>query len=746
MQKTSADNPTSRAYMKLQPIITNVQTGVLSAVVEVLGVIAFAALIFSGPLAAHLSTGIVLLLISTTIVGLVGALGSSYPGMIVSLRTPMIPVLAAMVAAITATMTAAGRESDLLGTTIATLGITSIVTGLALVLLGRFGLGRLVRYFPYPVMAGFFAGTGAYLFIGGLSVAADQPFGSEHLSAWLVPGTLQQWGSALVFGAAFYVLQRRWNHWLVAPLFLLLGLAMFHVLVWSSGLTLEEAAAMSWLPRLSASPASLLSFDFSHLLSAHWPTVAAQAGSIGAVAVLCAVLLLLDVAAIEIAVNREIESNRELKVAGVANVACGLVGGCPGVQSLTDTAFVSSLGGDRRLMGFVRVACFVLAGVAGVGLVAMFPMFLLGGFLVYVGVDFLWRWGWEIRRELAPTDYLVVLLILLVCVWQGILPGILFGLVMSVALFALTYSRLSSIKSELTGRDYASHIERAPEIREILDRDGDRILILRLQGVIFFGTAGDLMSTIRARLAPADGPSPDYLVLDLQHVDLIDASGVRSFSRLAQITESHGVSVVVAGHRGKVRRQLEDIGFFAEPEAAALVHRLQFSQLNEGVAWCEDRLLDRRGVSELGAASTLEGRLTKLLGDRDAARCMAPFFQRQEHAAGSWLARQGEPGGSLYLVDSGVVSVVIDTEEGETHVVRVYTSGAVLGEMAVYMEGPRTASLRIDAPSVLFRLDADELQRLQLRHPEAAGRFHASIVRMIATRLECTTRELRRHL
>ena len=134
--------------MKLQPIITNVQAGVLSAVLEVLGVVSFAALIFSGPLAAHLATGVVLLLISTTVVGLVGTLGSSYPGMLVSLRTPMIPVLAAMVAAIAATMTDQGREADLLGTAIATLGVTSIVSGLALGLLGRFSLGRLVRYFP----------------------------------------------------------------------------------------------------------------------------------------------------------------------------------------------------------------------------------------------------------------------------------------------------------------------------------------------------------------------------------------------------------------------------------------------------------------------------------------------------------------------------------------------------------------------------------------------------------------------
>ena len=323
-------------------------------------------------------------------------------------------------------------------------------------------------------MAGFFAGTGAYLVTGGLSIAADQPVAWEHLSAWFSSETLPQWGSALGCGVAFYVIQRRRDHWLVAPLVLLLGMATFHVLVWSSGLTLEEAAASGWLPRLSASPVSLLSFDFGHLLSVHWPSVAAQAGSIGAVAVLCAVLLLLDVAAIEIAVDREIESNRELKVAGVANVACGLVGGCPGVQSLTDTALTSSLGGDRRLTGFVRVVCFVLTGVAGVGLVALFPMFLVGGLLVYIGIGFSGNGGWEARKELPSADYLVALLILAVCVWEGLIAGILFGLVASVVLFAITYSRLSSIKSELTGRDHAGHIERAPEVREILDRDGDR--------------------------------------------------------------------------------------------------------------------------------------------------------------------------------------------------------------------------------------------------------------------------------
>ena len=48
-------------------------------------------------------------------------------------------------------------------TVIAAFMVTTLVTGLFL-LLGRLKLGNLVRYIPYPVTGGFFAGIG-YIFV-----------------------------------------------------------------------------------------------------------------------------------------------------------------------------------------------------------------------------------------------------------------------------------------------------------------------------------------------------------------------------------------------------------------------------------------------------------------------------------------------------------------------------------------------------------------------------------------------------
>lgn len=728
--------------MKFQKNIENILAGIIRGILAIFATIALAALIFSGPLVEYLSTGIVLLLISTVVIALGGTLGSGYPGIIVALRSATIPIFSAMAAKIAVTMAAQGQEADVLATVIAAFGITSIVTGLVLVLVGQFGLGRLVRYFPYPVAGGIFAGGGFSLFAGGVSVA--QPIPWNDLAIWFSPEIIQQWAPPLIFGVFLYVVKRQWNQWFVIPILLLLGFAVFYTLLWLSGQALEAARDSGWLLELSDFPTLFPVFDFDDLSRVHWLTVAGQAGNIGAIVMVCVILLLIDVTAIEILVNRELNPNRELKVAGVANLACGLCGGCAGVQSLPDTALFYMSGGDRRLAGFAFVACILTVAFVAINFISMFPVFIVGGLLVYIGIDFLLQWVWMARKELPTSDYIVVLLILTVCIWQGLLEGIVFGLLLSVILFVINYSRLTSIRSEYTGRDRISHIERDPEIREILDHESDCILIMEVQGALFFGTAGDLMGVIREKLTSPAGLRLKYLILDLRHVVFMDTSSVTLFSRLAQVTENHGVSVVITGHDERMGEQLEGIGFFTKPTSR--VHRCQFSQLNEGIAYCEDRILDDQKALRLAGTDTLEGRLGKMLGDEDAARQMVPFFQRQEHAAEDWLFRRGDLGDSFYIVDSGTVSVVIDAAYGGEHVVCVYTSGAILGEMAVYMEGPRTASVRVETPSVLYRLDAEALQHFQLRHPESAGRFHAAIVKMIAARLDRSTRELQHHL
>ena len=157
------------------------------------------------------------------------------------------------------------------------------------------------------------------------------------------------------------------------------------------------------------------------------------------------------------------------------------------MHDVSDTALVESVGGKDRLTGFVYSALVLAAILAGAEFIEFVPTFLLGGLLIYVGLEFLIDWLWKARDELPLSDYVVVVLILIVIIFSDILQGVTFGFFVAIILFVVNYSQLSVIKIETNGSDHASNVDRDLETRELLNQEGKRVLILILQGFIFFG-------------------------------------------------------------------------------------------------------------------------------------------------------------------------------------------------------------------------------------------------------------------
>ena len=62
---------------------------------------------------------------------------------------------------------------------------------------------------------------------------------------------------------------------------------------------------------------------------------------------------------------------------------------------------------------------------------------------------------------------------------------------------------------------------------------GEQILILQLQGFIFFGTANQLRTRINEEVAARDGVK--YVILDFSRVNSLDSSAVNSFERIRSL-------------------------------------------------------------------------------------------------------------------------------------------------------------------------------------------------------------------
>jgi MFS superfamily sulfate permease-like transporter len=97
----------------------------------------------------------------------------------------------------------------------------------------------------------------------------------------------------------------------------------------------------------------------------------------------------------------------------------------------------------------------------------------------------------------------------------------------------------------MTARDHASHVLRSPKCRAVLDRDGARVRILKLQGFIFFGTAANLLETVHAGLSD-ERTRFDCLLLDFTHVSRLDSSAVQAFSKLKRLADRKAFAAAIA--------------------------------------------------------------------------------------------------------------------------------------------------------------------------------------------------------
>jgi len=100
------------------------------------------------------------------------------------------------------------------------------------------------------------------------------------------------------------------------------------------------------------------------------------------------------------------------------------------------------------------------------------------------------------------------------------------------------------------------------------------------------------------------------------------------------------------------------------------------------------------------------------LGKREQEQ-VAQLLTEVEVPAGKVLMRQGESGHEMFIVISGAFRIERDGEA-----INEAGPGAVLGEMSLIAQGPRTATVTATKPSTLFVAVHGEFNELMAGHPE----------------------------
>ncbi len=177
--------------------------GTITGVVEVIYALSMASLIFNGDLAAFLPYGFGISLVSSVVLLVGTSLTSSMPGVFSSTQDSPTVVMAVIAASLAGLLVTA-NSAEKLATILVSISITTILTGILFLTLGSFGLGKLVRFIPYPVMGGFLAGTGWLLVQGSFGVMTDHLLTMSNLTTLLQPNQLILWLPGIFFALALF--------------------------------------------------------------------------------------------------------------------------------------------------------------------------------------------------------------------------------------------------------------------------------------------------------------------------------------------------------------------------------------------------------------------------------------------------------------------------------------------------------------------------------------------------------------
>lgn len=712
-------------------LLPSITAGLVAGIITISIEISLAALIFSGHLEQFLAGGIGLMLFGAFAVGVTVTLTTSLPGMM-ALPQDTPAAIMGLVAAAIGTSMAGDAPQSVYATIVAAISITSLLSAIFFLGLGWFKASGFVRYIPYPVVGGFLAGTGYLLSKGAFGVMVDVPLTFASLPLLFTPANLIIWLPGVLFAITLLLLLRRWNHFLITPGALIIASLIFFGYLLVAGIPISEAAGRGWLLGPFPSGGLYQPLRLSSLGLIHWAVILQNADKIAAILVLSVIALLLNASALEVTVKQDVDLNRELQAAGWANLVGGLGGSSVGYQTLGLSVLSHRLGAKSRLVNLISGLLCGLTLFFGASLVSYFPRPVLGGMILFLGLSFLAEWLIDARRALPFLDYILVWVILAIIATVGFLEGVAAGILIAAILFVISYSRVNAIQTTLDGSIYHSKVDRPKAHRDILHQHGAKILILRLQGYIFFGSIQSILERVRLRIRDQASAPLEYLILDFQRVTRLDSSAVFGITRLKQLAEANRILMVWTQIAPEIIQQMERGGLHDQSDDRFLFQKA----LDEGVEWCENQILAMEGIpDQLGVIERIETQLQQAFPNIKEVAQLMKYLERRKVQMGEYLMRQDDPSEEMYFVESGQVTVELELPNGRRVRLRSISSGATVGEMGIYLGDTRTASVVASRPSTVYRLSHQALEEMREKDPEIAALFHEWIARLLAERI-----------
>ena len=507
-----------------------------------------------------------------------------------------------------------------------------LLAGLIQVALGLIGLGKYIKYIPYPVVSGFMTAIGVIILITQILPSVgyypkediefvDQfkPYAEEIIldnilkeeagegvlvledfqetikrAANITPEQIQKESQALaskevsgVLGTLKILPRAIQNiNWLE----LLLALGTIIIIYGFKRITTKVPSTLVALVFMSGIaiflgldyrpieeiPSGLPIPDFRVFTQFSFASISPYIFSAITLALLGAIDTLLTSVVADNMTKTKHLPNKELIGQGIGNSIAALFGGIPGAGATIRTVVNIKAGGKTRLSGMFAGLVLLIVLLALGPVASQIPAAVLAGILITVGIGVMDYKGLKAIPCMPKQEVIIMLVVLILASVWNLVYAVGIGLLISSLMFMKAIGDLTSEQSHLSPLLVDDEDSAAKQLPENLK---DKIVVKQIMGPLFFGSTSDFQC-----LSQEISEESSLVIFNMARMQYIDQSGLYVLEDVLIDLVNQGKKIMLVAIPKQPKHLLGVIDIIPE-----LIPTTQiFDSIEDSLAWIKE--------------------------------------------------------------------------------------------------------------------------------------------------------------
>jgi len=235
------------------------------------------------------------------------------------------------------------------------------------------------------------------------------------------------------------------------------------------------------------------------------------------------------------------QANRELVATGLANVGGALLGAMPSGGGTSQTAVNRLAGARTQLSELVTAAMTLVTMLLLAQLLALMPQATLAAVVIVYSVELIKPLEFREILSVRRTEFIWALVAFAGVVLVGTLKGIIVAII--VSLVALAY-RLADPPVYVLGRKPGTNVFRPRSKEHPEDETFPGLLLLRLEGQVFFANASQIAQKMKALVEESE---PKIVAVHLRGVPDLEYTALKMLTEGVKRQRESGIAVWLVG-------------------------------------------------------------------------------------------------------------------------------------------------------------------------------------------------------